>query len=196
MTNPRGDEFAKIDSENRYLWKMNPLRLEAEVIRDSILAVSGELKPAAGGPGFFPVIDGELLKRAGTWWHPSPEEERKRRSVYMLQKRSIVHPMVNVFDGANVNESCAARDVTTVTPQVFALFNNDFVHEQSQALAKRILGEVGSDPEIQIERVFSLSLQREPSELERSKGRAFLETGTLAELCLVVFNTNEFIFLE
>ena len=124
------------------------------------------------------------------------------------------------------------RGVTTVTPQVFALFNSDFSHEQSRAMARRIVGEVGTDPERQIERAFRLALQRPPSPAERQKCLSFLggrrdlpggsreltlktisfadsagvegkapsQAGSrkysLAGLCLVLFNMNEFVFLE
>ena len=131
MHNPEFDRFRKIDPENRFYWRWNLLRLEAEAIRDSLLAVSGQLNPLMGGPGFFPKLDKELLEGAVTWFEPSSPEERDRRSLYMYQQRSLVLPFVKVFDGTQLDESCAAREVTTVTPQVFVLFNSKFAHEQS-----------------------------------------------------------------
>jgi hypothetical protein len=196
MVNPRAKQFEKIDADGRYLWQMTPLRLEAETIRDSILAVSGELNPAAGGPGFFPEVDDVLMQRADTWWEPSPQTERNRRSVYMLQKRALVHPLVRVFDGANINETCAARAVTTVTPQVFALLNSKFVHHQSEALAERIVREASDDPDAQIDRAFRLAFQRPPTTMEQTRCRAFLQKWKLPDLCLVILNMNEFVFLE
>ena len=118
------------------------LRLEAEAIRDSVLAVSGRLNPLMGGPGFFPRMDKDLMEGAVTWFEPSPAEARNRRSLYMYQQRSLVLPLVKVFDGTQLDESCAAREVTTVTPQVFVLFNSRFAHEQSRALAGRIVAAV------------------------------------------------------
>ena len=100
------------------------------------------------------------MDRAGTWWEASPVEERNRRTAYMLQCRSLQSPMISAFDGPNIQETCPVRGVTTVTPQVFALFNSDFSHQQSQAMARRIVSEVGKDPERQIERAFRLALQR------------------------------------
>ena len=82
--------------------------------------------------------------------------------------------MMNVFDGANLNESCWTRQVTTVAPQVFALFNNQFVHEQSRSMARRIVREAGSDPESQLKRAFRLALQRDPTSGERSRSLNFL----------------------
>ncbi len=232
LRNPRWQAYRETDSGNRYLWRRSPIRLEAEVIRDSMLAASGELNPLQGGPPFFPKIDQEVMDRASTWWEPSPVEERNRRTVYMLQCRSLQFPMISAFDGPNIQETCPIRGVTTVTPQVFALFNSEFSHEQSQAMARRIIGEVGKDPEAQIEQAFRLALQRAPSHLERQKCLSFLEGSgkrldgsreltlktiafsgpaqveeaapstvgsrkhSLASLCLVLFNMNEFVFLE
>ena len=234
MHHPEFDRFRKIDPENRYYWRWSMLRLEAEAIRDSVLAVSGRLNPLMGGPGFFPRIDKDLLEGAVTWFEPSPPEARNRRSLYMYQQRSLVLPLVKVFDGTQLDESCAAREVTTVTPQVFVLFNSRFAHEQSRALAGRIVAEVGDDPEQQLEQAFQLALQRSPTPSERTDGLDFLGAarrvsgdfkdtvnltaggggsidddrvsaaarqykdaqGTLADLCLALFNLNEFIYIE
>ena len=232
IRNPRAEQFRSLDADNRYFWRSNPLRLEAEAIRDSILAVSGELNPRIGGPGFFPRVKEDLLWEGGTWWKPSSREERSRRTVYMWQGRSFQLPMMNVFDGANLNESCWRRQVTTVAPQVFALFNNPFVHEQSRRMARRIVRETGPDPQSRLKRAFQLALQRDPKPGEYSRGLDFLtrpltarhppielaggpvaapglgsdalpslppsaeDRDRLADLCLVLLNMNEFIFLE
>ncbi|MSO21796.1 MAG: DUF1553 domain-containing protein [Acidobacteria bacterium] len=176
-THPDFERCQTVDPENQYFWRWNPLRLEAEVIRDSILSVSGELNPLMGGPGFLPEVDQEMLTGADVWFEPAPPEERNRRTIYMWQQRSLVFPFVKVFDGANMNESCPARGVTTGTPQVFALFNSKFVHEQSRKLGERIIREVGSSPTKQVERAFNLALTRDPTASERTDGIAFLSSG-------------------
>jgi hypothetical protein len=145
----------------------------------------------------------------------------------MLQQRVLVTPLISVFDGPNISESCAVREITTVTPQVFALFNSKFAHEQSQAMARRILREAGQDTERQVDRVFELALQRKPSSAEKARSLEFLGQpspasltrlaktggseaqasgpaaeeptrykGALSDLCLAMFNLNEFVFLE
>ncbi len=174
LQTPHWESYQKIDSDNRYLWRRSPIRLEAEVMRDSVLAVSGQLNPSMGGPPFFPDIDDQVQQRAGVWWEPSSRQERSRRSIYLLQCRSLQLPMVTVFDGPNINESCPIRDVTTVTPQVLTLFNSKFSQEQSHFMADRILREVGNDPSRQVERAFQLAFQRPPSALERTECLAFL----------------------
>ena len=206
MTHPQAAEFEKRDPTNQYLWVRDPIRLEAEVIRDNILASSGELNREMGGPPFFPEVDDELMQRAPTWWEPSALTQRNRRTIYMLQIRSLQTPFMKVFDGPNIDESCPVREVTTVTPQVFALFNSKFVGEQSLAMAERIEREVGSSASAQVDRAFQLALQRSPSDSERQKCVSFLTKqedvdsikpkGSLADLCLVLLNSNEFVFLQ
>ena len=196
LHHPQAETFETRDPNVLFLWRRKPIRLEGETIRDSVLAISGEMNPQAGGPGFFPEIDDGLMKRASTWWEPSPQRERNRRSVYMMQKRAMVHPMLKAFDGANLNESCSVRGVTTVTPQVFALFNSRFMHEKSAALANRLVREAGDEARAQLERGYQLVLQRQPTDFEVSRSLAFLERQSLAELCLVLLNLNEFSYLE
>ena len=174
LRTPHLEAYRKLDSDNRYLWRRNPIRLEAEVMRDSLLAISGQLNPSVGGPPFFPDIDDEVQQRAGVWWEPSPQQERSRRSLYVLQCRSLQLPMVAVFDGPNINESCPVRDVTTVTPQVFTLLNGRFSHQQARFMADRIRREAGDDPGRQVEHAFQLAFQRPPSALERNECLAFL----------------------
>ena len=221
MQHPNQDACAEVDPENKYFWARDPVRLTGEQIRDSILFVSGELNRDMGRPPFFPVAADDLLRRARTWWAPSPREERSRRSVYMLQIRSFPMPFMQVFDGRNMDESCPQRNVTTVTPQVFALFNSQFAHEQSRLMAERITQEAGDDREVQIERAFELAFQRSPSPEDKISCLEFLgerrddlsgasgivtadassepespARGSLADLCLVLLNTNEFIYLD
>ena len=222
VENPENAAFEEIDPPNQLLWKRSPIRAEAEVIRDSLLAVSGNLNPVMGGPPYLPAAEDEWQKRSRTWWEPSPQEDQNRRSIYMLQMRSFQLPMMTVFDGPNTSERCAVRNVTTVTSQVFSLFNGAFAHQQAGAMADRIRKEVGEDVALQVKRAFQLALQRDPDPSESVDCLAFLrpaprrlsltpaalsdssgaasglkgQQGTLQELCLVLLNMNEFIYLE
>ena len=126
MNHPDPTSCEEVDSNNQLMWVRDAVRLEAEVLRDTVLATSGRLNRELGGPPFFPDIDDELMRRAPTWWEPSSLADRERRTIYMLQIRSLQMPFLKVFNGPNIDESCPVRDVTTVTPQVFALFNNRF----------------------------------------------------------------------
>ena len=211
--------YAEQDFQNRLWWRFNRQRLDAESLRDAMLAVSGSLNPHKGGPSFFPEMSPEALEglsRKASDWGTSSLEERSRRSVYMMTKRSRLLPLMTTFDFGDTTLPCGQRDVSIVAPQALALLNNQFVHEQSQAMAKRIAKEVGTDESTQIERAWQLALGRSPSADEAEAATAHLQSQTenfraqggqqersldpqllaLASLCHVLLNTNEFIFVD
>src|SRR5262249_13748943 len=153
-----------------HLWRFNRRRLDADALRDSILTVSGQLNLKTGGPGFVPTVTREALEglsRKGAEWTPSPPEEQRRRSVYMFLKRALIMPLLTVFDFGDTTAPIEQRDVTTVAPQALALMNNPFLHEQSEAFARRIEAEAGSDRSRQIDWAWRLALGRHPTEKEK-----------------------------
>ncbi len=172
-------------------------RLEVEAIRDSMLAVSGQLNPKRFGPAFRPAIP-EAAIEANTdkaaVWKPSEEPEASRRSIYVFIKRGLVVPMFETLDLADTVTSCAQRSVTTVAPQALTLFNSDFTRQQAAALAERLQNEAGEDREQQITLGWRLALCREPTTSERQAMREFLEQESLAEFCRVLLNLNEFVY--
>ena len=204
-SSPDADASSK-DPENKLLWRHSRRRLEGEAIRDSILAVSGTLNPAMGGPGVhaklpkginveFPNNDKELS------WGIGSEADDRRRSLYLFQRRTLTFPLMEVFDSAPMNQSCAARAQTTVAPQALALFNGEFTREAAAHFAARIRREAGDDPAKQIGHAFQLAFTRPPSAAERTEALRFLQTQTplrndaivLADFCHVILNANEFI---
>jgi len=146
-----------------------PRRMEAEVLRDSMLAVAGELSLEAGGPGVFPQINEEVARqpqhRMGTLappYFPSPERaQRNRRTIYAYQQRSMADPLVDVFNGPSLDLSCERRDSSTVPTQAFALFNSQFAHDAALAFAARLEKEAGT-VEGRIVRAFELAYGRRP----------------------------------
>jgi hypothetical protein len=198
---PEAKRFAEIDPNNRLLWRMNWQRLESEAVRDSILALSGRLQKVDGGPGVFldlpaDVADGfEFFK-----WFPSDEKDQLRRTIYTFQRRSVVMPMMEVFDGANMSESCARRNVTTVAPQAFTLLNSDLTNTEAKHFAARVIELAGPDPERQIDQAFRMALSRPPLREEVKSARATMAgmeaREALARVTLVLFNLNEFMYLE
>jgi hypothetical protein len=207
-SSPDADAFVK-DPENKLLWRMNRRRLEGEAIRDTILAVSGMLNPAIGGPGVyaqlpkgvnveFPNNDKELS------WGSVTEDDNRRRSIYLFQRRSLTFPLMDVFDGAPMNQSCAARPVTTVAPQALALFNGEFVREAAVHFANRLRREVGDDASKQMDLAFQLAFTRPPGKVERVTALKFLQDQTatrdanpnsaLADFCHVLLNASELIY--
>ena len=141
IPNPAGTEA---DPGNDLLWRQNLRRLDAEALRDTLLAISGSLNLEAGGRGFFPALSGEVLaggSRPGTDWQVSGPSERSRRSVYAYIRRTSMVPMFEAFDYSNATSPLAERPVTTVAPQALMLLNDAFVQEQAAALAQRVRGE-------------------------------------------------------
>jgi len=166
---------AESDPGNQYLSHFTPRRVEAEVLRDSTLAVAGELSPDAGGPGVFPQINEDVarqpLHRMGSLapaYHPSPaKRDRNRRTVYAFQQRSLTDPMIDVFNGPNLDMSCERREASTLPTQAFALMNSQFMRDMSLAMAARVMGERTSD-QGRLERAFRLVYGR-PAAAEELK---------------------------
>jgi len=151
-----------------------PRRLSAEELRDAMLAATGELNRALGGIPNRPEINLEAALQPrqvmGTFasaWVPNPRpEQRHRRSLYALKLRGQSDPMMEVFNAPTPDFSCERRDASTVTPQVFALFNSHASQARALALARRVLGDAGEDDETAIRRVFALVLGREANSEE------------------------------
>jgi hypothetical protein len=158
------------DADNRLLWRWAPRRLEAEAIRDSLLAASGELNRTMGGRS---VVEEQ----------PTSDPKQLRRTIYLLQKRSHLPEVEELFDQPTAGEACAFRQVSTVSLQPLYLMNSPFVHGRAQAFAKR----AGSAA-----RAFEIALGRpaSPAELEAAAGL------DLASLCHALFNLNEFVYVE
>jgi len=174
-------------------------RLEVEAIRDSMLAVSGRLNPKRFGPAFRPAIPPAAIEANSDKdkiWTPSEEPEASRRSIYVFIKRGLIVPMFETLDIADANSSCQQRQVTTVAPQALTLFNGEFTQQQSRALAERLRREAGDDVDRQISLAWRLALCREPSDVERTKLREFMERESLEACCRVVLNLNEFVYPE
>ncbi len=175
---------AGIDSENRYLWRWTPRRLESEAIRDSILAASGELDRTMGGPS----LD-ESPRKPKEGEPPRTPPSPFRRSLYYAQKRHELPETQELFDGPGANETCARRYVSTVSLQSLYLMNSPFVFERAKALARR----AGSP-----EKAFPLALGRPaaPSELEAARAVADGSERGLVLLCHALLNSNEFAYVD
>jgi mono/diheme cytochrome c family protein len=175
--------LAATDPSNNLLSAFPPRRLSAEEIRDAVLLVTGELSSQRGGPGIYPEINWEvalqprhIMGSIAPAYQPSPTPaERNRRSVYIFRIRTLADPTQEVFNKPGPDLSCERRDETTVTPQVFALFNSVDMQTRSLALAQRLNEELPGDLDAQIRRGFQLCYAREPSEEEFSLSRKHVE---------------------
>ncbi len=202
-----------IDADNDLFWRQNMQRLDAEALRDSMLAVSGRLNLKMKGRGVFPRLSQDVLEtqsKPGFGWGRSSPSEESRRSVYIYLKRTLPVPILELFDYANTAETLGTRPVTTVAPQALLLLNSEFSFEQATALAERLRREAGPDRPRQIDRLFRLALGRRPSARETKIAEDLLSHAPaksvagqsggapdpLRSLCLVVMNLNEFAYVD
>jgi hypothetical protein len=193
----------EIDPDNRMFWRMNRTRLEGEIIRDSMLAVSGRLNPERGGPGIFPRLPRAMADRMRNKgvpvWEPSDGPESRKRSVYIFQRRNLEVPFFTVMDASVFQTTCERRAVSTTALQALTLLDNELVNEEAQDFAKRVGAEMGPDPSEQIRYAFELALARAPKPEEFADARKFLASegaDGLAGLCRVLFNMNEFVYVD
>jgi hypothetical protein len=186
---------AKIDPENTWLWRRTPQRLEAEIIRDAMLAVSGSLDRTQFGPGTL-------------------DEGHRRRSIYFTIKRSRLISMMQLFDQPEPLVSVGGRPTTTVAPQALAIMNNPHIREYAKALAEKLRTAVGdsSEPTAAIvRRGYEVAVGRPPTSEETVDAAAFIEGQrasyakagkddadalAAADFCQVLFGLNEFVFVE
>ncbi|MDP6764213.1 MAG: PSD1 and planctomycete cytochrome C domain-containing protein [Planctomycetota bacterium] len=177
------------DPESSLLWRQHLRRLEAEALRDSLLAVSGELSLEMGGRGFFPRISREALasaSRPGAGWGLSPLAERNRRAIYGFAKRGLAVPLLDVFDLADPNNPIGDRAVTTVAPQALTLLHSELPNRAAAALARRVMTEEPTDPRARLARLYQRVLSRLPEPDELAAARDYLtaheDTATPAPL--------------
>ncbi len=185
------------DPGNLYLWRMNRRRLDAENLRDAVLAVAGILNLKMGGRPVLPPLSEE--ERLGMWdkddWPESLDPaEHNRRSVYVFAKRQFPYPMFKTFDAPDPATSCGRRAVTTVAPQALTLLNSDFMLQAARALAVRLEG-AGTSEE-KVARAWELAISRPPAPGERDQAIEMLTLAGPDEFGLMLFNLNEFVYID
>ncbi|MBA4188987.1 MAG: hypothetical protein C0467_13400 [Planctomycetaceae bacterium] len=224
---------AKIDPENKLLWKMNRRRLEAEAVRDSVLATAGTLNRQVGGASVKVPLEPEVYDLIFTegepdgLWPVTPDAtQHTRRSIYLFNKRNVRLPLLEALDQPDTLNSCAFRQVSTFAPQALILMNGPFVQEQGRALAVSLVKEHGADVGEQLESLYRRAVGRSPRAEEKQLAVEFLDAQTetirkrieakqpvgldpktlpsgadlartraLADLCVVMFNTHEFVYV-
>ncbi len=193
----RANEAAsQADRDNRLLWRFSPRRVEGEVLRDSLLFVSGALNPQQGGPGFEDVK--EVYFNAGRYYHPIEREgpEFDRRTVYRFSPRGGRDSLLDGFDCPDPSTTTPARSVTTTPLQALSLRNSPFVWRLAKRLAKRVEKEAGADTAAQVERAWLLCLGRSPDSDEARAAVALVREHGLPALGRVLFNSGEFVVIE
>lgn len=210
------DPGAKLDPDNRLLWRMRKRRLESEPLRDAILATSGNLNLTMGGYGVKPRIRPELLvaSQRNKWPVVKKEgPEHWRRSVYVYVKRQLQLPFLELFDAPTTTHSCARRSQTLVPTQSLVLMNDEFVIEQAGYFADRVIREAGPDLHSQIGIAMERALGRKASSSRIETAVAFVthqarilksegrkpeqaQRDALADFCQVLFNLSEFVHVD
>ena len=191
------------DADNVLLWRSNLKRLDAEIVRDALLAMSGRMDLSMGGP---PVM-----------YQTTPDGMSKsdstRRSLYILARRIYPLKILEVFDSPLIAVHCQQRGMSTTVLQSLAQLNSGFLFEKAEQMATRVAGDAGEDPAARIRLAFKIVLAREPLESELNEGLIFLKEQTdiheaaevasdqatrmaLADMCHMLMSTNEFLYVE
>lgn len=181
---------AKLDPDNELWWRRPGMRLEAEVIRDTLLAVSGSLDKTMFGPG-------------------SLDEASPRRSIYLTVKRSNLIPILQLFDAPDAIQGIGHRDVTTVPPQALAMMNSPLVRQLADKFAQRIAAAPDASPQQVVAQAYAVALSRPPNEFETEQMTGFIKTQAasyggddkamqraVADYCQMMLCLNEFVFVD
>ena len=197
------------DPENSLFWRFDMRRLEAEEVRDSILAVDGTLSMKMFGPSIYPTMPREVLAGQsvpGSGWTPSTPEEQARRSVYIHIKRSLALPILASFDAADTDTTCPVRFATTQPTQALGMINSTFTNQQARLFASLVQERAGTDPAAEVKFTLWRVLQREPTAKEIARGTKFIARAeaeqhltppeALRYFCVVALNLNEFLYLD
>jgi mono/diheme cytochrome c family protein len=209
MSSQTSSETIAQDPANDLFSRFSMRRLSAEELRDSVLATSGDLHFQQGGKSFFPKVADEVKatqSQPGSGWGESSESDRARRSVYIHIKRSLVPPELSVFDFPDTDTTCEARFLTTQAGQALGLLNGLFVQEQATRFANRVLSMASSERDDQVRVAVELAYSRTATSDDQQFAKRLMErfesehkldaTQQLRAYCLVLLNTNEFLYLD
>jgi hypothetical protein len=204
--NPAGQSR---DPQNNLLWRFPMRRLTVEEIRDSVLAVNQSINPVLYGTSIYPLVSDEVKagqSQPGDGWKESTPAERNRRSIYIHTKRSLVLPLIETFDGPDLDTTCPVRFSTVQPTQALAMINGELFNRHAKILAIHVRRSVGNQLQQQVGFVLQGVLQRRPSQQEIEQGvqlvtRLQKEYNVDASLgldhfCLMAFNLNEFVYLD
>jgi hypothetical protein len=200
---PAGKAAEEKDPDDALLWKFDHRRLEAEEIRDSMLAIAGRLNLSIGGPSFMVPIDPELvlmLKRPQYWVATRDRSQYDRRTLYMIYKRNLRLPFVEVFDAPDTLLSCARREQSTHAPQALELLNGQTSNELAAVFAERLMKERSGTGE-RIAYAWRLAAGRAPTAAEKALAMRYLaaapdDPARVKEFALAIFNLNAFLYVN
>ncbi|CAD6879703.1 protein of unknown function DUF1549 [Methylomonas albis] len=174
------EDVAQADGENQLLAVFPRQRLEAEQVRDSLLAAAGKLEEKVGGPSVYPPLPKAINTASGNFqgdpaWKTSKDvHDQNRRSLYIFTRRSIPYPILDSFNMASPQEAHSKREVTTTPLQALTLYNSELIFDWSKSLAGRVINEAGEDEEDRIGRLYQILFARQPNDNEKESLQAFL----------------------
>jgi len=188
---------AKADPENLYLWRFRPQRLDAEIVRDSMLTAGGNINLAIGGEPIFPYLPKDILagQYRGKWANTPEGPAAWRRGVYVYRRRALPSPMFDTFDHPDMNVTAGARLVSTVPTQALTLLNNPFVLDEASRFAARIKAQA-ADPAAQVNAAYRIALARDATPQETAIGTDLIRKQSLESLAHVVMNLDEFLYVR
>jgi hypothetical protein len=209
MSSEANERFAQLDPNNDWLWRFSPRRLDAEEVRDAMLAVAGNLDCAPAGRQPFPPEDEWKFTQHTPF---VAVYESKHRSVYLMQQRIKKNPFLELFDGADTNATTGERPVSTTPLQALFMMNDPFAHDEAAKFAERVAKSSGGEAR-RIEFAYRLAFGRSASREEVREGEEYLEqcaaelskasvpaekqpSAVLASYCRVLLSSNEFLFID
>ncbi|MEZ6134406.1 MAG: DUF1553 domain-containing protein [Pirellulaceae bacterium] len=188
------DQAQQVDADSRWLWRFPPRRLEAEAIRDSVLQCSGSLNLDMGGPGF------NFFKQRGGLSDYEPLETFDvtgwRRMIYAHKVRMQSVNIFGAFDCPDAGQMQPKRTQSITPAQSLGLFNSPFTLRQAEMFADRIRAKAGDEPALQVHTAFRIALSRSPTTEESSELAKLVEQAGLTQLCRVLFNCSEFLYIQ
>jgi hypothetical protein len=189
-------EAVRVDADNRLLWRQAPRRLEAEAFRDAVLAVSGEIDLRLGGPGYRDFKVSSAGDNETYTVFDAVGADFNRRSLYRTWLRTGTSPLLDLLDCPDPSVATPKRTVTTTPLQALALLNDRFMEHHAGRFAERLEREAPRGTAAQVRRAYDLAFARQPTDAELAFCRRFAEAHGLAQLCLVLLNTNEFSHID
>ena len=189
------DKAASLDADNLLLWRFSPHRLEGEAVRDAMLAVSGQLNPAMGGPSFQPFT---ITEFNAAFYHlfDRGDPEFNRRTVYRINVNSGKDPLLDAFDCPDPSVKTPRRGMTTTPLQALELMNNSFVLRQARMLGERALAACNHEAGAAISMIYRLALGRLPNAEETLRAEKAVQERSLTSLCWALLNSTEFVYVR
>ena len=190
------ERAAEVDAENRLVWRRPAQRLEAETFRDAALAVAGELDLRVGRPGYRDFKVSSAGNNETYTVFVALGGDFNRRSLYRSSVRTGTSPLLDMLDCPDPSVATPKRSVTSTPLQALTLLNNEFMEHAAKKFSERLQRDASDKVAAQVRRAYALAFSRKPADEEVAFGEQFVADHGLAQLCLVLLNSNEFLYID